>query len=289
MRSRLMSIALVCLWCGLACAFAGGCGHGGIVHGVVPSKDGRVVMYHGENAGEGVFVADGRGAVRVGDDGTAYLSADGRYVFLVPSDVNGPRWPGRRLILYDVARRSQREGSPVPRALYAPQSLAAESGWEPALTEVYLDAGPSVVMGVRMVKFNEDPPRTGPVQYIRWTPGGGCAAVAGPQGTACLNKAVDVDASDSWVVVRRAGNGQPYRTVWVHPDGNVIELLRNTQGFGRSAFTIGMFPIFFWAGSYWRMASWLDEQNHAAPQLSREEELRIQRLVQLRKGASSRP
>jgi hypothetical protein len=271
------------------CASAGGCGgHGGIVRQVVPSKDGRVVMYHGENVGEGTWVADAAGATRIGDDGAAFLSPDGRYVFLVAGKASSPRWPGSQLILYDVAGRQSSEGPPVPQAMYNPQALPADAGWEPALTEVYVETGPAVVMGVRMVKFNETPLRTGPMQYIRWTPGGEFAPGANFKGPAALSKPLNTDANDSWVVVRRPADGEPYRTVWVHPDGNVIELLRSTQSAGATAFMIGMFPMFFWSESYYRMGSWLDERNLADPQVTQDEDRRIQRLVELRKAGRSR-
>jgi hypothetical protein len=281
-------MTFLCLGVWIVCACAGGCGgHGGIVRAIVPSKDGRAVMYHGENVGEGTWVADGSGATRVGDDGAAFLSPDGRYVFLVTSDVNSPRWPGKRLLLYDVAERLPRDGGPVSQSLYNPRSLPVEAGWEPALMGVYLDAGPAVVMGVQMVKFNESPRLVSAMQYIRWTPGAEHALLAGPRGVAFLSKPVNTDANDSWVVVRRPGDGEPYRTVWVHPDGNVIELLRSTQSAGSTAFMIGMFPMFFWSESYYRMGSWLDERNLADPQATQDEERRIQRLVELRKAGHS--
>lgn len=285
----IVRITFLCLWGAIACVSAGGCGHGGIVRGVVPSRDGRVVMYHGENVGEGIFVADSGGATRVGNDGTAFLSPDGRYVFVVTSEENKPRWPGSRLILYDVTGRLPREGAPVSPSLYDPQSLPVAAGWEPALMEVYLDAGPAVVMGVQMVKFSETPRRLSAMQYIRWMPGDECAPATGPQGVACLSKAVNTDANGSWVVVRRPGSGEPYRTVWVHPDGNVVELLRSTHGFGATSFAVLVFPFVFWSESYWRMAGWLDERNLADPQVTQDEDRRIQRLIELRKAPANRP
>ncbi len=261
-----------------------GCGHGGIVRRVVYSDDGCVVLYHSENAGEGTYVADRRGAVRVGGDGSAFLSNDGRYVLLVDSPPNSPRWPGRRLALYDVAKQSGHAGRPVPEKTYNPERLAAKDGWEPSLLEVHFESGPAVTMGVAMVKFKENPPRVAATRYVRWQPGKPFGTVAQPAGTLCRNTEKSTDDEDSWVLVRQPGGRKPFRTVWVHPDGTVVELLRSTQGFGATAFCVIAFPFTFWSPSYYRMGDWLTEAKRADPEALKAEEPRLQKLIAARKA-----
>ena len=278
--------ALRCLLLGCLCVMFAGCGHGGIVRNVVYDDDGGVVLYHGENAGDGTYVADRHGAERVGGDGSAFLSKDGRYVFLVDSTPNSPRWPGNRLVLYNVAEKAGRSDGPIPESLYNPRSLSAKDGWEPALLDVYFESGPAVTLSTGMVKFKEHPPVVTDTRCIHWSPGKPVQIVPQPSGPACLNKEQRTDDKDSWVLVRQPDGRNPFRTVWVRPDGSVVELLRSSQGFGATAFCVIAFPFFFWSPSYYRMGGYLTEANRADPATLQAEEPRLQSLIARRKTSA---
>ena len=149
--------------------------------------------------------------------------------FLVDSPANSPRWPGNRLVLYNVAEKAGRSDWPIPESLYNPRSLSPKDGWEPALLDVYFESGPAVTMSTGMVKFTEHPPVVTDTRCIHWSPGQSRGSSRNRQARPAWTKEQRTDDKDSWVVVRPDG-GNPFRTVWVNPDGAVVELLPQRPG-----------------------------------------------------------
>jgi hypothetical protein len=251
----------------------------------VLSDDGQVIAFSDRYYAQ-VCVADAKGVRKVADAQRFALSRDGRYVLTVDSTSHSLQ-AGLPVTIREVAGgKSYHAVLPdaPPEALFPSDHRA----WpEEYPSEVFIEPGPAVVFSLMsfrerssaaatspagamarleaMTKAAATPPAswksTGPVEnaiYLRWQPDRPWQNVDRPndQFRTVLQPIAAGSSPAALPIVEFGCDGwNPRRTVWVRPDGNTVELLRQNDAPGRLLIMLPWMPLLFWNPMYWAYAT----------------------------------
>ncbi len=244
----------------------------GRVGAIAMSDDGTVLAFEDEIYRE-VYVADGKSVRHFGGSCRFALSHNGSYLLMVNSKdyrLNG----GDELILCEVAS-GKRWTTTLPQVKIEVISKKFEydGPYEQFDCLFHVDDTPAIT-----IVLPEGVSRS----CIRWEPGGDWKDIESPADMRKTPFAEYGEKQSLIVQFPRKGIDDKH-TVWVRPDGKVVELLRNNEG----PLFVVLMPVAFWNPIYWvDLALHFDT---TAIVQDEDPNVRLAKLIAARKAAATQP